>query len=208
MGVVGDAVGDLKDATTLLSVRGLIGGAYLGSLMFAALLGHNSVNAADLRPWVLALSLLFGFVGASIGYEVLLPLFGALTAPVVKMSFRRIVSDTTAAAVPKKYGDIRRFREQYLAGNSSEHRKQRLRKDEQLRQMMTYLCSASIVALALIVWCGQKHPMPPALHGALLLVTVGVATSTFVGQLMRSYSFGRTIGLAFSDDARTNPCNE
>lgn len=197
MGKIGDAVGDLKEATTLLSARGLIGGAYFGGLVFAASFGHAGMSTADVRPWILGLSLFFGFIAASISYEVLLPLFGGITAPIVSFAFHRTTRELDPNHVPKRYSEIRRFREEYLADGSSEHRKQRLQKDEQLRQMMTYLCSASLSALLVLSWCFKKHPMPVPLHDMLRLVSVGVLTSTFLAQFSRSYAFGRTIGLAF-----------
>jgi len=188
----------VKDAFSFISERGVLGGIYLGSVVFGLFLASPQITAqSSLLPWLAVLCLLLSFIITSITYELLLPLFRLTTNPIARLALKRAVGHEVANSLFSDYGKIRRFRELFLASDGADHLKTRIKKDEKLRQTLTYFATASIAALTVIITADNWFQINATVKKIELVAVVYILIGTLIGQVFRSYSFGWVVAFAF-----------
>ena len=192
---------NVKDAFAFISERGVLGGLYLGSIIFSLVLGTPTITAeSGLLPWAIAVCLLIGLIIANVTYELLLPMFQFLTNWIARLAFKRQLRSKTTSEEQQhfsKYDQVRTFRELFLASEGDEHLKERIKKDEKLRQTLTYFATASLAAAAITYIAATGFEIDPDIKTVDSGVVIYILIASLVGQAARSYSFGRSVGLAF-----------
>ena len=192
----------VKETFAFISERGVLGGLYLGGTAFSLILSTpDATSQPHLLPWAGVVCLLMGLIIASTTYELLLPVFRILTNWIARLGFNRALRGNGATDVERahfnNYGQIRRFRELFLASGESAHLKDRIKKDEKLRQTLTYFATASLAGLLIVYIATSLFKVSANVKNINLVIVWYILAATLVGQVSRSYSFGRAVGLAF-----------
>ncbi len=179
----------------ILTERGIISGIYIGSLVFVLVASDNLIQiSADSYVWVFLACSILGLIVSHVTYELLLTPSRWLTEPIVMRSFHKTVG---SGVIFKKYADIRKFRELFIASNAPEYLKSRILLDERLRQVLTYLYTTSIICFLMLL-CAQGLPGIVIYVVQIEQIVVGyVLLCTILAQIARSASFGRAIGFAY-----------
>lgn len=193
---------NVKDTFAFISERGVLGGLYLGATAFSLILSTpEATTRSNLLPWSAGVCLLIGLIIASTTYELLLPVFRFLTNWIARLGFKRALYGSGTSEDEQKhfnkYGQIRKFRELFLASDGSDHLKDRIKKDEKLRQTLTYFATASLAALAIVYVASWLFEVNSKVRNINLAIVCYILTATLVGQVSRSYNFGRAVGVAF-----------
>ncbi|CAH6784205.1 membrane hypothetical protein [Vibrio chagasii] len=192
------AVNDqLKEAFSLISERGIVGGVYLGIVAFGVLMGNVDIHSkTSLLPWLLGVCLVSGFIIVSVTYELLMPLFRLITSPLVIHGFNNALPEETTSKV-SSYKKLREIREVVLSSEESAHLQKRIKNDEKLRQTLTYFVSSSIITCLTVLYIDSSIIIIPEVKRFALIIIFYITASSFLGLLFRSFSLGRSIATGY-----------
>ena len=101
-------LGEIRDAVSALSERGVAGGIYAGTMLFGGVLSAQFTPVGQLG-WLFVGCIVLAWVLSSVTYELLMPLLSALTKPFVVRGFKSVTGEE------QDYRTIRLFRERVLA---------------------------------------------------------------------------------------------
>lgn len=197
MSVLKDFEDNLKSSYSLLSERGILGGIYLGIILFGLLITASSFDANKYGfQWILLITTVLGIIIGNISYELFMPLFRLISQIIVLNGANNTIGEKYFV----KYNEVRNFREAFLNKNSNKHLKDRIQCQEKFRITLTYFASTNITAFAFTLITNKT--LNPS-HDFIILVYMTiffVLISTFVGILSRAWSLGVYIGLAYNEE--------
>jgi hypothetical protein len=194
-----DARSVLSDLFDTLNKRGVMSGLYIASIIVTLAMSHPDIHlSSDPNAWILVVGVLvIGMIIASVTFEIFIPLFQLFTSPIVLWRFQTTVGGKIRERIPN-YTALRRFRESFLATEGSEHLKERIIRDENIRILLTYLGSGSIANFALIAGAMFLVPeIPPQVTRLLLIFTGYVFAGTIIGEITRSSTYGLSMAMAY-----------
>jgi len=195
----------IKDAFSFISERGVLGGLYLGTLIFGLIFGsHQIVNLSEYLIWLAVLAFVSGFIITSISYELLMPVFRPLTSAIARYAFNKTVTGSQLTGFTSlSYKQIREFREIFRSKADAAHLGARITEEEKLRQTTTYFTTSSIVALLSIYWLSRLFHIDDKVVKIESVIVAYILIATLLGQVFRSFSFGRAIAFAYIKEKKT-----
>lgn len=196
--------GGILSSFSFVSERGVLSSLYVGIVAFVVVVTNQQLAiGTDAYLWLAAICVILGLVASSVTYELFVPLLRHLSEPFVLWSFHRTVNSNSLAHI-SNYAELRKFRELFLSSDNHEHLKTAIRIEERLLQTLTYLASTSILALVILVLARQYLNTSRGLVLASSVFAVYVLIASLIGEMARSSSIGRAIGIAFLSQEETN----
>jgi len=188
---------DVFSLFTFISERGILSGLYLAILGFGLIVSDTTMNLApDLYIWVIGACILIGVIVSNLNYELLILIYRQMTDPIVLHHFYKTVQGNVKKEI-SSYDYLRQFRESVLAATESEHFKNRIEKDENLRQTLTYLSSSSVIAIIMLFIARENFSVHVSVMKLETIVVSYIFVSSFIGLLARSVALGKTLGLSY-----------
>lgn len=195
MAEIKDIEENMKSTYSLITERGILGGLYFGFLLFCIFLSIPKFNSnKEIFPWVLLINAVVGIIISNISYELFLPLFRLISGPLVKIKANKI--RTTGKF--NDYKELRAFREEFLNDDANTHLKGRIKSDEKIRQTLTYIASTNMVIFGFSIICFSVYRTDESFKFLIDVIIGFVFISTFAGILLRAWSLGSYIGLAYN----------
>lgn len=197
MSTIKDVEDNLKTTYSLLSERGILGGIYLGIILFGLLITTSSFDASKYGfPWILLITTILGIIISNISYELFMPMFRLFSKELVMKGANKTIGKKHFV----KYEEVRNFREVFLNKDLNMHLKERIRGHEKLRVTLTYLAATNITSFGFILI--SSIFLKPTLELLFLIYTIVsfVFVSTSVGILTRAWAQGIYIGLAYNEE--------
>lgn len=197
MSAIKDIEENLKSTYSLLSERGILGGIYLGIIIFSLLLSTSSFDASKYGiPWILLLTTILGIILSNISYELFMPMFRLISKGLVLYGANKSIGRKQFT----KYTEVRNFRETFLNKDLNMHIKERIRGQEKFRITLTYLAATNITAFGFIVVSNSLlKPIPNVVY-LIYIMVLFVFISTLAGILTRAWSLGIYVGLAYNEE--------
>ncbi|MDN5088358.1 hypothetical protein [Aliarcobacter butzleri] len=185
---------NIKEIIGIISGRGILGSLYIGTIIFWLLVSISEVGSqTTLIPWIQFTCFIIGYIITQITYEMMLPFFRWKSSYFIIRLYNKNVNDS--AKKVNKYDKLRELREELLASSISQNLKDRIIKDENIRQILTHLIITSLLSL-LIVHASIYVSVNEKVRVIELIVIYYILVSSLIGFVARSCSFGRNIAIA------------